>query len=102
MGQLRILLTTAGAGNANNLIRSLRRSELDCFIVGTNISKYELARSLADKNYLVPRFSHDDYIAVIQEIIDCEMYSYVCDFKELNEEELKALKEIKKEIINNE
>lgn len=73
---LNILLTTAGGGNANNLVRSLKKSELTCNIIGTNISKFELAKSIADKHYLVPRFNHKDYLPAIREILQRESVDF--------------------------
>ena len=52
MRPITILLTTSGSGNANNVIRSLRKSKNDYRIIGTNNSKFEIGKSLADKNYL--------------------------------------------------
>lgn len=69
MAAINVLLTTAGGGNANNLVRSLKNSGLDCNIIGTNISKFEIAKSIADKHYLVPRFNDTNYISAIREII---------------------------------
>lgn len=67
-----ILLTTAGGGNANNIIRSLRFTDLDFNIIGTNMNKYDLAKSLADENYLVPRGDKPNYIKKINKIIEEE------------------------------
>ncbi len=67
-----ILLTTAGSGNANNIMRSLRATKRPLNIIGTNIDRYELAKSLADKNYLVPKGSSKDFIPVINKIIEKE------------------------------
>jgi len=72
MKKIRILLTTAGGGNANNLVRSLKKTSDDFFIIGTNISKFELAKSLTDKNYLVPKFNSDEYLSAMKEIISRE------------------------------
>jgi carbamoyl-phosphate synthase large subunit len=72
MKRIRILLTTAGGGNANNLVRSLKKTGDDVYIVGTNISKFELAKSLTDKNYLIPKFNSDEYLSAMKEIISRE------------------------------
>lgn len=70
----RILVTTAGGGVGNNLIRGLLRSRKYALeIIGTNIDKFYLARSLAHKNYLVPRADAGDaYIEAIRRIVDDE------------------------------
>jgi hypothetical protein len=72
MKKINILLTTAGGGNANNLVRSLRNTGNEYYIVGTNISKFELAKSLTDKNYLIPRFDHDEYLPAMKAILSRE------------------------------
>jgi carbamoyl-phosphate synthase large subunit len=69
MKKKNILLTTAGGGNANNLVRSLKKSGLGYNIVGTNISKFELAKSIADKHYLIPRFDEEEYLQILNKII---------------------------------
>ena len=50
----RILVTGAGGGGSNNLIRGIRKSRYPINIVGTNSDEYLLCCSLADKNYLIP------------------------------------------------
>ncbi len=72
MPKINILLTTAGGGNANNLVRSLKKSDLDCQIIGTNISKFEIAKSIADKHYLIPRFTSKEYVPAFKEIMKRE------------------------------
>jgi len=79
----RILLTTSGGGNAQNLVRSLRSSDLSCYIVGVNADKFELAKSNADKNYLVPRFSNNHYLKTIEEILEREKIDFMIPNHEL-------------------
>ena len=76
MAKKNILLTTAGGGNANNLVRSLKNSDGDFHIIGTNISKFEIAKSIADKHYLVPRFNSDEYLPVLKKIIRHEKIDF--------------------------
>lgn len=73
----RILLTTSGGGNAQNIVRSLKKSSMFCHIVGVNADKFELAKSNADVNYLVPRFTHPDYVKTISEIVDKERIDFI-------------------------
>lgn len=68
----RIIVSGAGGGGSNNLIRSLRESKLDLFIVGTNINRFYLKRSIADKNYLIPRGTDENYIPAINKLIQIE------------------------------
>ena len=46
-----ILVTGAGVGGSNNLIRGLRRISPPVRLVGTNADRFSLARSTADVNY---------------------------------------------------
>ena len=70
---MRILVTTSGGGNALNLCRSLRKAfRPECTIVGVNADKYELAKSNADKDYLVPRFNSDEYLETMERILKFE------------------------------
>src|SRR5215831_16004084 len=54
----RLLITGAGFGSSNNLIRSLRTGDPSLFIVGCNSDRFFLRKSSADRNYLVPRSTH--------------------------------------------
>jgi hypothetical protein len=66
----RILVTSAGSGASNNLMQGLRRCEPPVFLVGTSIDRYCLARSRADRNYLVPRAdSGAPYVEALERII---------------------------------
>lgn len=49
-----VLVTGAGSGGSNNLIRGIRRGAYPVRIVGSNADRYALAQSLADKNYALP------------------------------------------------
>lgn len=75
--EIRILLTTSGGGNAINVIRSLRHGDSNLYIVGVNIDKYELAKSNADVNYLVPRFTDPEYFKAIEKIIEKEKIDFM-------------------------
>jgi len=80
---MRILVTTAGGGNALNLVRSLRKGFPFCTIVGVNADKYELAKSNADKNYLVPRFNSREYLYTIERILGFEEIYFMIPNHEL-------------------
>ena len=69
----RILVTSAGGGASNNLMKGLRECSFPVFLVGTSIDPYYLARSRADRNYLIPRVdSGEPYLAALERIIDRE------------------------------
>jgi len=69
----KILITGAGGGGSNNLIRSIKHSEYPVTIIGSNADQFALPCSLADKNYLIPRGdSGDVYFDAINEIVKRE------------------------------
>lgn len=70
----KLLVTAAGGGASNNLIRGIRQSEYaSAEIIGTNIDKFYLAKSLADTNYLVPRADAGrPYVDAIKRIVEEE------------------------------
>jgi len=64
-----ILVTCAGGGGANNLIRSVRHSTYgDATVVGTDADRVLLQKSTADHNYAVPTGDDHDFIPAINEI----------------------------------
>lgn len=67
-----VLVTGAGGGGSNNLIRSLRRSELTLRIVGSNLNQYELGKSEAGTNYILPEATEPNYISKLAETVEQE------------------------------
>ena len=66
-----ILVTGAGGGGSNNLIRGIRESKYPVNIIGSNSDKFLLGRSLADKNYYLPRGdSGPAYLKALTQIIE--------------------------------
>jgi len=73
-----VLVTAAGGGAANNLIRALRACRPGLCIVGTNIDRFSLARSLADISYLAPRADTGRaYVDAIRRIVATEQVALV-------------------------
>lgn len=72
MSRPTILVTGAGGGGSNNLIRGLRRDGYEGRIVGSNASKFYLGKSLADENYLIPRGDEEGYEEALKSVIDEE------------------------------
>jgi carbamoylphosphate synthase large subunit len=68
----RILVTGAGSGGAENLITSLRMSDLDLFIYGSNMDEYMLGRSSADSLVWLPSARADEYIDRLERIVHRE------------------------------
>ena len=60
----RILLTGAGTGTANNLVRSLRAGDASLVVVGCHTNRFVLAQSTADRNVLIRATSGADLARV--------------------------------------
>jgi carbamoylphosphate synthase large subunit len=73
----RILVSGCGGSAGNNFIRSLRLAQEEFYIVGTDINKYHIKLSTADKSYLVPYCNSPDYISSLNEIIKKEKIEFV-------------------------
>lgn len=70
----KILLLGAGGAAAQNFIRSLRLQykKGDLYVVGTDVNKYQLARSDCDSKYLVSPCNNSNYINTLNKIIKKE------------------------------
>ncbi len=68
----RLLVTGAGTGISNNLIRSLTAGDPSLFIVGCHADRFVLKKSPAKRNYLVPAFDHPDFLDTLCDIIAAE------------------------------
>lgn len=73
----RILVTGAGGAPAFNFIESLRLADEEFYIVGTDINKYHLKLSNADKNYCVPPVGDKAYLSTLNSIIAKEKIEFV-------------------------
>jgi carbamoyl-phosphate synthase large subunit len=68
-----VLVTAAGGGASNNLMRVIRRAQRDVRLIGANVDKFYLALSLSERNYLVPYAADEQaYIAAIRTIVQRE------------------------------
>jgi len=54
----RLLITGAGSGPSNNLIRSLKTGAPSLFVVGCHSDRFILKKSVADRNFLVHPATH--------------------------------------------
>ena len=78
MGRKRIILVTGVGGSAgNNFIRSLRLATENFYIVGTDMSKYYIHLSRADKNYISPSCNSKDYLPFLNSIIKKEKIDFI-------------------------
>jgi carbamoyl-phosphate synthase large subunit len=74
---IRALITGAGTGSSGNLIRALRAMTPAPHIVGLNDDRFLLKLSLADRNYLCPAPTSDEFVNAILEIIGREQINVV-------------------------
>jgi len=64
------MILGSGGSPAANFIRSLRDASEKFWIVGTEVSQYEIFRSEADETYITPYSNHPKSIEILQDIID--------------------------------
>lgn len=73
----RILVTGAGGSPSVNFTRSLRKSNEEYYIVGTDADKYYLQRAEVDARYLAPLASDPKYVDFLNYIIAKENIEFV-------------------------
>ena len=66
----KILICGAGGTPSTNFVRSIRKMDEDIFIVGVDSNKYTLQRAETNKKYLVPRADNENYIDILNTIIE--------------------------------
>jgi hypothetical protein len=72
----RLLLTGAGTGATNNLVRSLRAADASLVVVGCHANRFVLTQSAADRNYLIPA-APAETIAALRRVIRAEQIDLV-------------------------
>jgi biotin carboxylase len=65
----RVLVTGAGGAAAGNLIRDLRAADPSLVVVGCHDDRFALAKSPADRNWLVHAATHPGYVASLGRVI---------------------------------
>ena len=73
----RILVTGAGGSPSVNFIRSLRASDEEYYIVGTDADKYYLQRAEVDARYMAPLTNDSKYIDFLNYVIEKEKIDFV-------------------------
>ena len=68
----RVLVTRAGTGASNNLIRGLRAGAGDLVVVGCHSDRFFLRRSPAARNYLIPAPDHPGLAAALRFVAEKE------------------------------
>ncbi len=69
----RLLITGAGTGASNNLIRSLRAGDPLLVLVGCHHDRFMLKTSSVDRKYLVPPPSRPAFVAALRHVIETEV-----------------------------
>ena len=65
----RVLLTGAGSGAANSLMRDLRAGDADLVFVGCSADRFALTKSPADRNYLIDPVDHPGHLNGLRRIL---------------------------------
>lgn len=74
----RVLITGAGGGGSNNLIRDLRTVDTETVVIGSQMDRYLAAKSLADRTYLLPVATEADaYVDAMNRLIEKESIDLV-------------------------
>ena|SRR5215813_280076 len=73
----RILLTGAGSGAANSLMRDLRAGDSHLYFVGCSANRFALTKSPADRNYLVDPRDHPGYVDSLRRIVVKERIDFL-------------------------
>jgi carbamoyl-phosphate synthase large subunit len=73
----RLLVTGAGSGLGNNVIRSFRAAEPGVVIVGAHSDRFLLAKSDADASYLVPPAHDAGHVTALRRLVARERVALV-------------------------
>src|SRR5262245_14724488 len=73
----RVLLTGAGSGAANSLMRDLRAGDDTLQFVGCSADRFTLTKSPAERNYLVDPSDHPEYLEGLRRISQTERIDFL-------------------------
>jgi carbamoyl-phosphate synthase large subunit len=88
----RLLVTGAGPGASDNLIRSLRGGDPSFWIVGVNSDRFVLKKSIADQRYLLPSAESEEFAAALVALVEREGIALVIPTTDV---EVSALSEMR-------
>ena len=91
MEKIKVVITGAGGGGANNIISTIKERE-KYHLIGFDISPYKVARANVDSRFVVPPASSPDYEKQICEIIKKEKPQLIIP---TNDPEVEKLSEIR-------
>jgi hypothetical protein len=81
-----LLVTSAGTGASNNLIRSLKAGDPSACVVGCHSDRFIVKKSLADRNYLIPRSMYPEIAdVVLSERVDLLIPSSDADVRTISD-----------------
>lgn len=90
----RVLITGAGTGASNNLIRSLRAGDPSLFfIVGCHDDRFVLKNSSADRNYLIPAARHPRFSTGLRHVIKTEKIDLLIPNSDLDVDTISRLRD---------
>lgn len=72
MAQKKVLVTGIGGNVGQGIMRNISASDYDIFIVGTNVTTFSAGNHLCDAFYVVPYAYEEDYIRIIQRVVEKE------------------------------
>jgi len=72
-----VLVTGAGTGLGNNLIRSLRAADRSLVVLGCHDNRFELKKSAADRHYLLPAPAQRAFVRRLLELLETERVDLV-------------------------
>ena len=73
----RVLVTGAGTGLGNNVMRSLRAADASLVLIGCHDDRFELKKSAADRHYLLPPPDHRAFGTRLGRLVDRESVDVV-------------------------
>jgi hypothetical protein len=68
----RLLVSGAGTGVGNNVLRSLRAGDPDLRVVGCSHDRFHLKKSTAESNYLVHESTHPLFLESVRRVVERE------------------------------
>lgn len=92
MSKIKVIITGAGGGGANNIITTIKERER-YHLIGFDISKYKVVRANVDSRFVVPPASSPDYEEVICRIIDQEKPHLIIPTNDPEVEKLSSIRE---------
>lgn len=96
MRKLGVLVTAAGGGVGQEILKALRMSHLELFVVGVDIDRFSAGFALCDRAYCVPPAKDAGYQKAILEICSEERIDYLFPG---SDPELLPLSQMKSELL---